>query len=119
MLEHLVIVVSNRQGIHLHGRKCMQGLRFLKKADCVQSLYDVVRELPLPRLVAFVGGGYHGYLEPLLLAEKTALCIIPGAWVRHIPSIHDTQRARFALQLLEAYVNEPIQWMHSEQDLPL
>ncbi len=120
VLDHLAVIVPAIGSIAIYLRSFTdQRLRFAKNADCVEGLYDVIFQLPLPRLVVFVGSGYHGYLESIALDEKTALCIIPGAWVRHIPIHHDTQRARFAVQLLEAHVNEPIQLMRSEKDLPL
>lgn len=104
-------------GVSIHVRSFAdQPLRFLTKADHIQAIYDAIRELSRPRIAIFVGSGYHGYLESLLLAEHTALCIIPEAWVRHIPLQSSTHRARFAVQLLEAHVNEPIQLLRGEQE---
>jgi len=118
MLDHLAILVPCAQSVAVYVRRYAHpGLRFAKYAEGVDALYDVIQELPTPRMAVFVGSHYHGYLAPLL-ASDTSLCIIPGAWVRHISPLDDTMRARFAVQLLEAQVNEPVQLLRSEQDLP-
>ena len=120
VLDHLAVLVPQAQSVAIYVRSFADTrLRFAHNAQDVATLHDAISELPRPRIVAFVGSGYHGYLEALLRDEKTAVCLIPGAWVRHIPPQHDTQRARFAVQLLEAHVNEPIQLLHSTQHLPL
>ncbi len=120
VLDHLAVLVPQTQSVALYVRSFADTrLRFVHNMHDVPTLHDAIRELPAPRIVAFVGSGYHGYLESLLLDEQTTVCLIPGAWVRHIPSQHDTQRARFAVQLLEAHVNEPIQLLRSAQQLPL
>lgn len=119
-LDHLAVLVPDPSNVRIYVRRYAdQHLRFVRKADCIETLYDVIQELPSPRLAVFVGSSYHGYLESLILTQDTALCIIPGAWVRHIPLADDSRRANFAVQLLEAHVNEPIQLMRSKQDLPL
>ena len=120
VLDHLAVIVPATRNVAIYLRRFPdQRLRLVKYTDSVDELHDVVSQLTKPRLVVFVGSSYHGYLESLRLAEKTALCIIPGAWVQHIPPQNDTHRARFAVQLIEAHVNEPIQLMRSGTKLPL
>jgi hypothetical protein len=119
MLDHLAILVPCAERVAIHVRRYANpGLHFVKYGEGLDALYDVIYELPTPRMIVFVGSQYHGYLAPLL-SEDTALCIIPGAWMRHLPPLEDVVRARFAVQLLEAQASEPIQLLCPEQDLPV
>ena len=47
-------------------------------------------------------------MDAELLLEQTDLCLIPDPWLKHIPRHQPKRRAEFALQLLEAYLEDPI-----------
>ena len=91
--------------------------RYVLGSNNPREIFDAVTELETPRLVAHVGRAYDHYLANLVLHE-TDLCIIPEPWMRHLSNHPVDDRARFAAQLVEAHLIEPIR-LYGDKDAHL
>lgn len=112
----LVLIPNSRRyqlfrATHTHEPQC------LLNSNSAREIFDAVAELETPRLVAHVGRAYDHYLANLVLHEAD-LCIIPDPWMRHLSNHPIDDRARFAAQLVEAHLIEPIR-LYGDKDAHL
>lgn len=114
---NLLVLIPYSRGYQIFIPTETDKLRYVLSSNCPRDIFAAVAQLETPRLVAHVGRTYDRYLANLVLHE-TDLCIIPEPWMRHlsIPQIHD--RARFAVQVVEAHLTEPIR-LYGDKDAHL
>ncbi len=106
-MPHLLLLVPYSQGFMIYRRAGSEELQHLLNSPSPYAVLTALHKLPLPRLVVLLDR-FPGRLLGELLLRETDLCLIPQAWVKHIPCHQPNQRARFTLQLLEAFLKEPI-----------
>ncbi len=106
-LPNLLVLIPYSQGIMIYRRAQAEQLHHTESSPVELAVLEALAQLPAPRLVAYLGTGPHRLLGQMLLRE-TDLCLIPTAWMKHIPLHQPASRARFAVQLIEAFLSEPI-----------
>lgn len=106
-LPPLAVLIPYSMGIFVYVQTDSQDLHCALDASDPRHILEQLELLPQPRLVAFLGNGLWTPLAQVLL-EQTDLCLIPDPWLKHIPRNQLRRRAEFALQLLEAYLEDPI-----------
>ena len=104
---HLLLLVPYSQGFMIYRRAGSEELQHLLNSPSPYAVLTALHQLPQPRIVALLDRFPPRLLGELLLRE-TDLCLIPQAWVKHIPCYQPDPRARFTLQLLEAFLQEPM-----------
>ena len=105
-LPPLAVLIPYSKGIFVYVQTDSQGLHCALDTPYPQEILEQLQPLPSPRLVAFLGNGLWTALADVLL-DQTDLCLIPDPWLKHIPHQQPKRRAEFALQILEAYFEEP------------
>lgn len=106
-LPPLAVLIPYSKGTFVFVQTNSQELHRVLDTSHPREILDILEPLPRPRLVAFLGNALWSALAEVLL-EQTDLCLIPDPWLRHIPRHLLRHRAEFALQLLEAYFEDPI-----------
>ena len=106
-IPNLAILIPYSQGLMVYRRVAGGKLRCVFDARDPQDALEVVCELPQPRLAAILDRYPYHLLMELLLCE-TDLCLIPDGWLSHIPIYKPCDRAEFSVQLVEAFLKEPI-----------
>jgi hypothetical protein len=106
-LPPLAVLIPYSKGIFVYVQTASQELHYVLSTHNRREILEQLDPLPPPRLVAFLGNAPWTALAELLL-EQTDLCLIPDPWLKHIPRHQPKRRAEFALQLLEAYLEDPI-----------
>ena len=113
-LPNLLVLIPYSQGYQLFLPTDTDTLRYVLSSNCPREIFDAVAQLETPRLVAHVGRAYDHSLANLVLHE-TDLCIIPEPWMRHLSILQTHDRGRFAAQLVEAHLIEPIR-LYGDKD---
>ena len=103
---NLHLLVPFEQHLHLFRRPEHGSLYQLPTAKTFTEALDHFY-YPEPRLLLVLGNAYPQLL-PQQRLESSNFCLIPESWLRHIAPHHVTMRAQFAVQLLEAFLFQPI-----------
>lgn len=116
-IPNLVILIPFSQGLMVYRRAADGKVHCVFDARSPHAALEVICELPQPRLAAILDRRPYRLLMDLLLRE-TDLCLIPDGWVSHIPIYKPSVRAQFAVQLVEAFLKEPIRLLGSQNTGP-
>jgi hypothetical protein len=106
-IPNLVILIPYSQGLMIYRQGADRKVCRVFDARTPQDALEVVCELPHPRLAAILDRSPYNLLMEILLRE-TDLCLIPDGWLSHIPIYKPCDRAEFSVQLVEAFLKEPI-----------
>jgi hypothetical protein len=106
-IPNLVILIPYSQGLMVYRHLPDGEVRYVLGAGTPQDALEVVCELPHPRLAAILDDHPYRLLAQLLVRE-TEICLIPDGWLNHIPIYKPCDRAQFSVQLVEAFLKEPI-----------
>jgi len=113
-LPPLAVLIPYSKGILVYVQTASQELYHVLDTAHPREILEQLEPLPQPRLVAFLGQGPWTALAEVLL-EQTDLCLIPDPWLEHIPRHQPRRRAEFALQLLEAFLEDPIRLLGAKE----
>lgn len=113
-LPNFLVLIPYSRGYQLFIPTDADKPRCVLNSNSPREIFDAVAQLEPPRLVAHIGRTYDDYLANLVLYQ-TDLCIIPEPWMRHLSILQTNDRARFAVQLVEAHLIEPIR-LYGEKD---
>ena len=115
-LPYLAVLIPYSKGLMLFEGTHADNLKLVADSACPQMILHTIRQLPAPRLAIHVGAAYEDFLGGLVFYE-TDLCVIPHPWMRHIPRFRVPDRAKFAVQLLEAFLAEPIRLFGAKSEV--
>lgn len=106
-IPNLIILNPYSQGFFVFTKLAEGNCQRLVATNHAREIFHIVGQLPRPRLTVHIGRAYDSFLGQLIFQE-TDFCTIPMAWMSHIPFQQVNARAQFAVQLTEAYLNDPI-----------
>lgn len=104
---NLLVLNPYSQGFFVFTKTAAGNLEHRLTTSSPREILHLLGQLPTPRLAVHIGRAYDNFLSQLSL-RKTDFCTIPMAWLSHIPLCQVEARAQFAVQLTEAYLNDPI-----------
>lgn len=114
---NLLVLNPYSQGFFVFTKTAAGNLEHRDKTPSPREIFHLVDQLPRPRLVVHIGRVYDSFLSQLIFRE-TDLCTIPTPWLSHIPLWQVEARMRFAVQLTEAHLNDPIRLFGAKKLIP-
>lgn len=114
---NLLVLNPYSQGFFVFTKTAAGNLEQQSDTRSPREILHLAGKIPRPRLAVSIGRAYDRLLSQLLFQE-TDLCLIPMAWLSHIPLWQVEERVQFAVQLTQAHLNDPIRIFGAKELIP-
>lgn len=113
---NLLVLNPYSQGFFVFTKTAAGNLEQQRETRSPRQILHLAGKIPRPRLAVSIGRAYDSLLS--LLLQQTDLCMIPMAWLSHIPLWQVEERVQFAVQLTQAHLNDPIRIFGAKELIP-